>query len=148
MVYTALAGLSLKVHTVRLPSFHHHQYLRAWHLKEFRFVNTCPESDLATMAPCQPSQCLLEKVAIITGASSGLGRAIALAFAREGAIVVCADLDPIASVHMNDGDPKATHKIIGEKNGTSIFVKCNVDTSQNVQDLVNEAVQEYGRLDM
>ena len=92
---------------------------------------------------------LLNKVAIVTGATSGIGRAIALAYAAEGAKVVCADLHPIvAKACIKKEDEKATHEVIGENGGQSLFVKCDVANSQDVRDMVAKTVQSYGRLDM
>lgn len=94
------------------------------------------------------AQRLIDKVAIITGASSGLGRAIAFAYATHGAAVVCADLQPIAEVHVKEEDVKATHEMILESGGKSLFVKCDVRDSQNIQSLIAKTVEVYGRLDM
>lgn len=94
------------------------------------------------------SQRLLDKITIITGATSGLGRAIALAYAAHGAAVVCADLQPVAEVHVEEGDAKATHEVILESGGKSIFVECDVRDSQSVQSLISRTVEVYGRLDM
>ena len=106
-------------------------------------VNSAPTP--STSLPT--SQRLLNKAAIVTGASSGLGRAIAIAYAAEGAAVVCSDLDPIAKVPA-EGDIQATHEIISERGGKSVFVKCDVTESTEVQELVTAAVKQYGRLDM
>ena len=94
------------------------------------------------------SQRLLNKIAVVTGASSGLGRAIALAFAAHGAAVVCADLQPVARVQVKEEDVKATHEVILETGGKSVFVECDVRDSQSVQDLIAKTVDTYGRLDM
>ena len=99
-------------------------------------------------APSHASRRLHDKVAIVTGSSSGVGRAIAFAYAAEGAKVVCADLDPFATVQLKEADAKATHEVIHERDGQSIFVRCDVADSESVQALVEKAVQEYGRLDM
>ena len=94
------------------------------------------------------SQRLLNKIAIVTGSSSGIGRAIALAYAAEGAAVVCSDLQPDAKAQMDEKDVKPTHEVIGERGGRAIFVECDVGDSPSVQRLVEKAVQEYGRLDV
>ena len=91
---------------------------------------------------------LLDKVAIITGASSGFGRAIALAYAAEGAKVVCADLNPLASTFIDEDSIQATHHLVQERGGDSIFVKCDVGNSEGVQNLVKRTVEVFGRLDM
>lgn len=99
-------------------------------------------------SPPPLSQRLLDKVAVITGASSGLGRAIAFAFASHGATVVCADLQPVAQLHVKEEDVKATHEVILEGGGRSLFVGCDVRHSQSIQDLFAKTVELYGRLDM
>ena len=93
-------------------------------------------------------QRLLNKTAVITGASSGLGRAIAIAYAAHGAAVVCADLQPVTQVHTKEEDVKATHEVILETGGQSVFVECDVRNSQSVQHLIAKTVEMYGRLDM
>lgn len=103
--------------------------------------------DTSATAP-PPSKRLLDKVAVITGASSGLGRAIALAYAAHGAIVVCADLQPLTQFHIKEDDAKPTHEVILESGGRSLFVECDVQHSQSVQDLFAKTVDVYGRLDM
>ena len=79
------------------------------------------------------------KVAIVTGAGSGLGRASARALALVGAKVVVADVD------VRGGEE--TTKIIKESGGESIFVKTDVSKSAEVEALVNKTVENYGRLD-
>lgn len=79
------------------------------------------------------------KVALVTGAGSGIGRATALAFSREGAKVVVSD------VAVDGGDE--TVRLIKQAGGDAIFVKADVSQEADVEALVKKAVQTYGRLD-
>lgn len=80
------------------------------------------------------------KVVLVTGASSGLGRAMALAFGRAGACVVVADTS-IDGGHM-------TAALIVEAGGKALFVKTNVTVAQEVEALIEKAVSHYGRIDV
>ncbi|KAI9811898.1 MAG: hypothetical protein M1827_005249 [Pycnora praestabilis] len=91
---------------------------------------------------------LQNKVAIVTGASSGLGRAISLAYSREGAFVVCADLQPTAKSITGDKSDAATHELIQKNGGNAVFIKTDVGDSSEVQAMVAKAVEEFGRLDI
>ncbi len=82
---------------------------------------------------------LLNKVAIVTGAASGIGRASALAFAREGACVVAADI-------ILEG-AEETVKLIGEAGGQAVSIKTDVSQAEDVKTMVDRAIQSYGRLD-
>ena len=82
---------------------------------------------------------LAGKVALVTGASSGIGRASALAFAREGARVVVAD------VTVEGG--QETVRLIKHAGGEALFVEANVAQAAEVESLVQQAVATYGRLD-
>ena len=88
------------------------------------------------------------KIAIVTGSSAGIGRAIALAYAREGAKVVCSDVHSSAKNAIGEESPMATHDAIVKEGGCSIFVKADVGEAQEVEKLVEEAVTKFGRLDM
>ena len=79
------------------------------------------------------------KVALVTGAASGMGRATAYAFAARGAAVVIADID------VSGGEAAAHH--IKDLGGDAIFVRTDVSKSEDVQALVKKAVETYGRLD-
>lgn len=87
---------------------------------------------------------LENKVAIVTGASSGIGRAIALRYAHEGAKVVCADL----ALHPRSEDATPTHEAIQQTGGQAIFQQTDVSNTAQMQSLVQSAVSAYGRLDM
>lgn len=89
------------------------------------------------------------KVTIVTGASSGFGRAIALKFAAEGAKVVCSDLKPDADQKGFENDlQKPTDETITAAGGEAIFVKCDVTKSKEVAALVKAAVETFGKLDI
>jgi len=87
------------------------------------------------------------KVALVTGASSGNGRAIALRFAREGAAVVCADVreEPLPGGAENGGP---THEEIARVGGSAVFVPCDVTDGEQVRNAVETGVGRYGRLDI
>ncbi|KAF4126257.1 Short-chain dehydrogenase [Geosmithia morbida] len=91
---------------------------------------------------------LENKIAVVTGSSSGLGRAIALRYAREGACVVCSDLRPAARAPDLEDSNIKTHELIRQNNGTAIFVKTDVTSATEWENLVKATVEEYGRLDI
>ena len=79
------------------------------------------------------------KVALVTGASGGIGRATALAFAESGAAVVVSDV--------NDAAGEETVAMIAAAGGKAVFHHCNVADAGEVKALVARAVSEFGRLD-
>lgn len=94
---------------------------------------------------------LQDKVAVITGASSGLGRAIALAYASHGTkLVVCADLHPEPRDVDAEKDANSTHEIIQQMYGAgkAIFVDMDVGHEDDVRRGVGQAFKQGGRLDM
>jgi len=82
---------------------------------------------------------LTSKVALVTGAASGIGRATALTFAREGAKLVIAD--------MNEEGGQQTVHMITENGGDAIFVRVDVSNATEVEAMISKAVETYGRLD-
>lgn len=84
---------------------------------------------------------LQNKVVIVTGAATGIGQAIAIRFAREGAAVV---VDYIG----NPDTPNETEKSIKSSGGKTIAVAADISNPDQVQQLVDRAVKEYGKLDI
>jgi NAD(P)-dependent dehydrogenase (short-subunit alcohol dehydrogenase family) len=83
---------------------------------------------------------LKNKVALVTGASSGIGRAIALACGREGARVVVSDVD------VSGGEDTAA--LVRAAGGEAIFVAADVGQPADCEALVDRTVAHYGRLDV
>jgi glucose 1-dehydrogenase len=86
------------------------------------------------------------KTAVVTGAASGLGRAIALRFATEGASVVVSDVraEPI----WDGANVKPTADVIAEAGGKAIYQACDVSDSSAVDALIARSIAEFGRLDI
>jgi len=79
------------------------------------------------------------KVALVTGAGSGIGRATVLKFAREGAKVVIADISADSG--------EETLQMVRKDGGEGIFVKTDVSKREDVESMIRKAVEAYGRLD-
>lgn len=83
---------------------------------------------------------LKDKVAIVTGATSGIGRAAAVLFAREGAKVV--------AVGRREAAGEEVIKKIKHAGGEAIFVKADVSKANEIKSMVHKTVQAYGRIDV
>ncbi len=81
-----------------------------------------------------------QKVVLVTGSSSGIGRAAALAFAREGAKVV------VNGNTNRAGGEEAVH-MIRDTGGDAIFIRADVSNEMETMAMVDEIVHKYGRLD-
>jgi NAD(P)-dependent dehydrogenase (short-subunit alcohol dehydrogenase family) len=86
------------------------------------------------------SERLRDKVAVVTGAAAGIGRACAEVFAREGAKVVLSD------VNVERGERAA--EAIQEAGGEALFIACDVGDKAQVDALIDSTVAAYGRLDI
>ncbi|MCD6177903.1 glucose 1-dehydrogenase [bacterium] len=83
---------------------------------------------------------LEDKVAIITGGGSGIGRATAILFSKEGAKVVVTDL--------SEEGGKETVKEIKNQGGEAIFVKTDVSKKEDVERMKNECLEKFGKIDI
>src|SRR5580698_10180586 len=84
---------------------------------------------------------LKDKKTVITGADSGIGRAVALAFAREGADVLVAYLD-------EHDDANETKRLVEEAGRKCVLLSGDVSTSDHCRQIVKRAVDEFGRIDV
>ena len=104
---------------------------------------------MSTLPKCQR---VAEKVAIVTSASSGLGRAIALEFTANGAgLVVCSDIRPDTRGGWGASEAEIqTHALICKRygEGKAIYIKTDVTIAEDVERVVKEAVNFGGRLDV
>ena len=87
-----------------------------------------------------PDNRFQDKVIVITGAGKGIGRACALAFAREGGAVVIGDV--------SEADGDETVRQIAEAGGKAHFVRCDIRSAADVQRLIGEAVERFGGVDV
>lgn len=83
---------------------------------------------------------LAGKVAVITGAGSGMGRASAVLFAKEGAKVVVADI-------VKEGGENTVKEIVGA-GGSAVFTQADVSKAADVERMVQTAIDNYGRIDI
>jgi len=83
---------------------------------------------------------LANKVAIVTGGSSGIGRETSVLFANEGASVVVADVD--------EKGGSETVSMITKKGGKAVFVKADISNSKDAQNMVTVAEKNFGKLNV
>jgi NAD(P)-dependent dehydrogenase (short-subunit alcohol dehydrogenase family) len=81
------------------------------------------------------------KVAVITGADSGIGRAVAIAYAREGADVVISYLS-------EDDDAKSTAQYVTDAGRKAVLISGDVSKKEHCREIVDRAVEELGRIDI
>jgi citronellol/citronellal dehydrogenase len=91
---------------------------------------------------------LAGKVAIVTGASRGIGRALAIGLADAGAAVVCAARTEIESAGGLPGTIHATVAAIAARNGHALAVRCDIGREDEIERLVESSRAEFGRLDV
>jgi NAD(P)-dependent dehydrogenase (short-subunit alcohol dehydrogenase family) len=84
---------------------------------------------------------LVGKATVVTGGDSGIGRAVAIAYAREGADVVISYLN-------EDDDAKDTARLVEEAGRRAVLVRGDVSRPQHCRDIVGRAVEEFGRIDV
>jgi NAD(P)-dependent dehydrogenase (short-subunit alcohol dehydrogenase family) len=101
-------------------------------------MNLAPDSDLSNY---QPAGKLKDKVALITGADSGIGRAVAIAFSMEGA-------DVAILYNENDDDAQDTKKLAEFKGRKCLVIKADVRSREACFDAVEQTVREYGKLNI
>ncbi|GAA0533057.1 SDR family oxidoreductase [Chitinophaga japonensis] len=123
---------SAKKKPVRPPQ---HQERQPGIEKEMR-----PEPQYAR-PPTPPGGRLKDKVAIITGGDSGIGRAVAVAFAGEGAQVVIAYLD-------EEVDARKTQQLVEERGSKALLVAGDVSKEKHCQRIVQQAIKKFGQVDI
>ncbi|WP_026754796.1 SDR family NAD(P)-dependent oxidoreductase [Sediminibacter sp. Hel_I_10] len=83
---------------------------------------------------------LENKIALVTGAGSGIGKAIAILYAKEGAKVIVNDI--------NEEHGNSVVDLITSEGGTAFFIKADASKEKEVKTLIQKTVEKYGRLDI
>lgn len=101
-------------------------------------MDPAPDSDLSNYKPAGK---LTDKVAIITGADSGIGRAVAIAFAMEGA-------DVAIVYNENTDDANTTKEMVEKKGRNCLVIQADVRSEAACMDAVKQTVETYGKLNI
>ncbi|RMP81831.1 SDR family NAD(P)-dependent oxidoreductase [Pseudomonas syringae] len=84
---------------------------------------------------------MIRKVAVVTGAASGIGQALAVAFARQG-VAVAGGFYPV-----DPHDPNETRRLLEAAGGECLMLPLDVTSTESVDDLAAAAIKAYGRID-
>jgi NAD(P)-dependent dehydrogenase (short-subunit alcohol dehydrogenase family) len=104
-----------------------------------RATNNAHRAKRSRQMPTNGDGSFAGKVAFVTGAANGIGRAAALAFAREGASVVVADL--------SEQDNQETARMIEAAGGRALAIRCDVTRAEDVKAALDRTIETFGRLD-
>lgn len=83
---------------------------------------------------------LKDKVVVLTGAASGIGRSTAILFAKEGAIQIISDINEVSL--------KETYEMIKDGKENTIFMKVDVTKPAEVKDMIDTTIKKYGKIDI
>ena len=93
---------------------------------------------------------LKDRVAIVTGGSSGIGRAIAIALGNEGANIIVSDIDetPKRGKYHEKNTTTPTVEEISKLGGQGTFIQCDMSDEQDIKKLISKTIGEHDRLDI